>query len=568
MLFGSIESIADNVPELLLHICDYLEPADIVRCMATCKTLARGFEPCLWQYFAVKNRFPSKEAMLRHRHQMRTLTIRHMGGYQEDYLDILAQDMVSFNGSDGSIAAEGNLTSEPITNLRAITFAVFPQNIALQETIVQTFVGLAHRCHRTLRTLTLPATALMQEQPLMKNALENSLPNLTTLSIGKGGFVPWDKIAPFLVGCFRHPRLTSLQCVFYILDHFYYNYQQFPPNRYGTLFQELEEAVKSKGTGASRIKDLRLPSSESGFNGDFLVPFLKVHGPHLERMGVPTIAPNFDPELEAAIEEHCPKLRHLSIVAGNHGSLSGSTIEALTRGCKTAGLQSFYYCAPTTIREDHYGGMIETLVEHHAETLEVIELEQGRISSEGQHLLLENCPNLKRMWVDPVISLSFSSYLIRVGNHTKDWACLGLKELRLTYAPDRPQSQLRSRSYNANTISSSHLYQQIGRLVQLEYFAIGRDDSQRAVFESDLTVSGGSLAELAGLKRLRHLHITTNLWSKMGQVDVEFIHQSWPVLQTITVGCNVDGFLWLKSQSHWAWLCEKRPWLEFTCSSS
>ncbi|KAI7825970.1 hypothetical protein BC939DRAFT_475928 [Gamsiella multidivaricata] len=53
----------------------------------------------------------------------------------------------------------------------------------------------------------------------------------------------------------------------------------------------------------------------------------------------------------------------------------------------------------------------------------------------------------------------------------------------------------------------------------------------------DLTLfKQGCLEELTELEKLRHLHIQTDFWSRMGQAEVEFMEAQWPMLGEITFG--------------------------------
>ncbi|KAG0221372.1 hypothetical protein BGX31_009938 [Mortierella sp. GBA43] len=85
----SFHSITD-IPELLLLVAERLEPRDIARCMATCKVLARSLEPLFWKHVIINEKWPPKEAMLRHRHTTRTLSIQS-DTCNEKYLETLEQ---------------------------------------------------------------------------------------------------------------------------------------------------------------------------------------------------------------------------------------------------------------------------------------------------------------------------------------------------------------------------------------------------------------------------------------------------------------------------------------------
>ncbi|KAF9344820.1 hypothetical protein BGX26_003857 [Mortierella sp. AD094] len=100
-------------------------------------------------------------------------------------------------------------------------------------------------------------------------------------------------------------------------------------------------------------------------------------------------------------------------------------------------------------------------------------------------------------------------------------------------------------------------YAQIGRLVNLEKLGLGWDLCEHITraedFEFDLTLEHGWLAELGGLKELKHFYMATQFWSTMGQAEVEFVDANWPQLERITFGDRnivtvLTGFL---EEPHW-----------------
>ncbi|CAO3566662.1 unnamed protein product [Mortierella alpina] len=117
--------------------------------------------------------------------------------------------------------------------------------------------------------------------------------------------------------------------------------------------------------------------------------------------------------------------------------------------------------------------------------------------------------------------------------------------------------------------ASKYLYYQIGRLVKLEVLALGIDNgdftnANKGDYAWDLTLTRGWLGQLAGLRNLKVLRLQGDLWSGMGQAEVEFIHEHWPLLREITL----QGYiLQLDLQSPWLWLLNKRPYLRLVVNS-
>ncbi|KAG0224398.1 hypothetical protein BGX31_008024 [Mortierella sp. GBA43] len=555
MPIASIQAIAVNIPELLLAIVEYLDSSDIARCMATCKTLAIHLEPSLWQHLTIRNQAPLQDSILKNRHRIHSITIRGAEGFSKSCLEALAPQEPS-GSADGGTCSPAQV-DQPFSKLRAITFGPPPDDLNLQRTVFRTFVDLAHLCHRTLRTLTLPAAVLMQEwsiDSVVQDTLPSRLPNLSHLTIENGIPVGWNKCSLFLVRCFQHPRLVSLHCNFrshsitrlYSISH---------------LLAALEKATKSKeGTGASYIKDLRLPWTGSYF----LVPFLKLHGPNLETMAILSAIDQSANIMEQTVEASCPNIRHMSFESNQADTMSDVGMAAIVRGCKRVGLQSIRFSGIK-----HQQQTIKSLLSHHTKTLRTIDFRHSVISSEHQCLLLEGCPNLRRLWIQPKASQPPRSFSIYASYCKKDWVCLDMKELRLTYGLDHlPPQRFLGKSL-ARRQSIPNFYKQIGRLVQLEFLVIGsiaQNHSEKVCFEFDLTLKKGSLGELKGLTKLRRLHMSTDLWSRMSQAEVEFMDQNWPALRTVSFGCLTEQMNEIRNTPHWRWLQEKRPWLQLYCS--
>ncbi|KAF9960820.1 hypothetical protein BGZ72_005826 [Mortierella alpina] len=261
-----------------------------------------------------------------------------------------------------------------------------------------------------------------------------------------------------------------------------------------------------------------------------------------------------------------------------------------------------------------FTSVLRALVAHQCSTLEELELLNcTAISSVDQQAIMSSCRRLKRLWIVPV------RYPRRgTGLHLQDvvegeWVCLGLRELYVTLdrtvnvksalqamrleslAPFNQESakntdheelqkevvgraELQKQGKcRAVAWAAKRVYSQIGRLVELKVLSIGAAMSdqgsrkaQEFAFDWDLTLSKGWLAELSGLKNLRHLHLRMNFWTRMGQAEVEFMDANWPLLESLAV--NLDGLyasdrdIFLR-QPHWQWLEKRRPHLLYVSHS-
>ncbi|KAG0227432.1 hypothetical protein BGX31_007006 [Mortierella sp. GBA43] len=581
MSFGPLLSVAVNTPELLLHVTEYLDPRDVVCWMATCKTLATLLEPRLWRHITIDDNTPPRETMSRNCHFIRTLRIYHVNGYMHNQFEFLSRHHGSFSGSHGNTIKVGR-GGQSTAHLHTLTLTSFPTDQSIQHTIVREFVALAQRSHQCLRILTLPAAVLTQKGPIhaqIRDTLLNKLPNLTKLTIcnshripwtrrksdygghqpwtensmvGVDSFVPCDIVFPFLLGCFQHPRLVSLHCLFRCSG-------SFEPTSFQDLAHALKDTIKSKEVSRiPQLRDLFLPSIHPGYGHQHLVPLLRAFGSNLQSMWVSTLSNDYDDLLKQTIEQYCPNLGRLSISRDNNMSLEDLTIHAIIRACRPQGLKSFSIRGLNMWNRSWCKGkVITTLVECHAETLQDVEFVDGDIDDYLQHLILEKCIHLQRMWVGPDPDPCKSRFTCPINTVPSDWGCLGLKELRLTYGPSS-EATLKSRHI------SPDLYKQVGRLRNLEILSLGPDHRNMSLFRHDMTLCKGWLGKLAGLDKLKHLEMISDLWSMMGQRDVEFMDQNWPALQTVSFCCEVAQFSKIKCAPHWKWLQEKRPWLQLT----
>ncbi|KAF9962291.1 hypothetical protein BGZ70_008082 [Mortierella alpina] len=77
----------------------------------------------------------------------------------------------------------------------------------------------------------------------------------------------------------------------------------------------------------------------------------------------------------------------------------------------------------------------------------------------------------------------------------------------------------------------------------------------------DLTLSRGWLSEMAGLKNLKSITLPGHLSMMMGQPEVEFIHEHWPLLREINF--QEERISNVASAAPWRWLLDKRPSLHY-----
>ncbi|KAG0200594.1 hypothetical protein BGX28_006390 [Mortierella sp. GBA30] len=358
---------------------------------------------------------------------------------------------------------------------------------------------------------------------------------------------------------------------------------------------------KAEGHTWHKIASLTIPSTRREHRISILVPLLHSELFELQALQIPSTDRYLhDEALESAIRMYCPKVKLLTCPPFTVENNELDNACAVVRACSK--LQRFRAGDWGESGSSH--GRLSTLVEHHAETLEEIEIVSSTyVSSRDQQAILASCKRLTRFWivVDSVVGgLQFDDIL------SKEWVCIEMRELFLKLdrydfqeedrppvcvdivrqdsynTPDEhcqgqkdlddlsPQLLVRRRSSTTDQRSARRVYKQIGRLVGLQFVALAVHTQERpahatARFAWDLTMRTGHLPELKGLKRLTHLHMADDLWTNMGQDEVEFMEAEWPVLVEVSFEMRTreDEFQALVKESHWRWLQGRRPTLHY-----
>ncbi|KAG0002314.1 hypothetical protein BGZ80_005993 [Entomortierella chlamydospora] len=340
------------------------------------------------------------------------------------------------------------------------------------------------------------------------------------------------------------------------------------------ILEDLKNSGDSSGPFRSNITSLTLPTYDTGYPLSFVEPLLKDHLSNIERLTIPMLdrygnndEGDEDPEaiqaMEEAIHGLCPKLQHLTIMFddSNHDiSYLRLFISEFNHG--GIGLKSY---RAYNQDDDTYFDTLETLIDYHFDTLEEVELIDCVVArSENLQYIFTCCKNLRRFWATPgdggSVELSFADI------SREEWVCLEMRELRLNLILDDTNNV----SYDKAGVASmaKKAYARIGQLVKLEKLSLGCyfDRYVAAGYQlsrNDLTLKHGFLAELAGLSKLRHFHMFTDFWSKMGKAEVKFIHEHWTCLERITFGEDNIVSRAALDQPHWRWLKEQRPGLIF-----
>ncbi|KAF9966174.1 hypothetical protein BGZ70_003090 [Mortierella alpina] len=338
----------------------------------------------------------------------------------------------------------------------------------------------------------------------------------------------------------------------------------------------------SQNPRATKIRTLQLPCKRNREHHNPLpLLLLKSDLLNLESCEIPWFGVNTNRKvIERVVRKHCPKLKHLICPSFKDHELDGQGVNSFVYAC--TGLQSFTsnrFVDEEPVTEPRY--ILSALAACHSDTLEILELtECYQANSCDQQDILARCKRLKQFWI---MNSSPGDYNIGIeSTHIlkEKWVCIELTKLGPTLnrfpEVDDVFAELEAAEEGAGDLgdweeaerrllamASKNVYTQIGRLARLEVLvlSIGKGtytQANQGDYAWDLTLSKGWLGEMAGLKSLKTLILRGDFWSRMGQAEVEFIHEHWPVLREISLSGNA---LQLSPQSPWRWLLNKRPQL-------
>ncbi|KAF9572405.1 hypothetical protein EC968_009979 [Mortierella alpina] len=561
-----------STPELILLVSDHLTPYDLAQCNLVCKDWLHQFEPILWTNFCLKEHqdgwlsdASSKAALTRNLPRIKTI---ECSDADATLLEILT------HGSTSEFSAH-------CANLKRLAFwGIDCEHFDRNLHCLATLLDLNHR----LTHLELPFESLeCYGEPSTIAASISKLENLEELHIMSTDPCEDNRaMLSLLQACLPLPKLTDL---FLELDLIWSDGAQ-DLLELKTIIKEASIARFSRNASAPKIKTLRFPSSSSGYSNPLPLLLLESNLLDLQACEIPWFDEDTDPmEITEVVRKHCPNLKRVACHALSDDDDDGKAVCAFIRGC--SGLQifnSFYFCDENDDVEPR--GIVSTLVSQHSDTLEVFKIEMcHRVYSRDLQDILSRCKRLRRFWVTNTRNTNDYIGIESTDIWRGDWVCMDLRELRFTLnrfpltteAVLELEEQVReamddndkeSPTQRLLASASKRVYTQIGRLEKLEVLTLditeGLDtNAVEGDYASDLTLSKGWLGELAGLKNLKVLDLQADLWSKMGQAEVEFISENWPSLTVI----SLHGCLQLNAQSPWLWLLMRRPNLRLTLGS-
>ncbi|KAF9948773.1 hypothetical protein BGZ72_009360 [Mortierella alpina] len=560
-------------PELAFSVSTHLTPHDLAQCISVCKAWSRQFEPILWADFHLRKDYgifwcplPLKIALARNQPLIRTLRIAVSNMH-------IMHELANGSSTDPSTLC---------TNLKRLEL----------EDRSRTHIANASQYLATLLTLNHRLTHLRLEFHAFANGAIavalSKLESLQHLTVDSAEDHKGDRaIFLLLQACLPLPNLTELYIDFDL--RLCEDWES--TSKLETIIKAASIARFTRNPTAAKISSLTLPINTYGLSNPLPLLLLESKLLDLVSCEIPWIDNGIkDEEIEQVVRERCPNLKHLTNLTPMLQSGRDCTVRTFVRGC--SGLQSF---TAKYFRDHLYStepiGTISTLVRLHSNTLEALEITDcNEASSRDMQAVLSQCKRLKRFWVmcssEGGRNIGIKSTDIRRG----DWVCKDLVKLGLTLdrfpiiqdvfaeLQEEPEDQEDEEDeeddeYRATrkegaerrlfAMSAKHFYTQIGRLEKLEILALDIDTSPRIrerkdSYAWDLTLSEGWLEEMAGLKNLKSLILQGDFWSKMGQAEVEFIHEHWPLLREVKLRGNDLQF---SAQSPWLWLIHQRPQL-------
>ncbi|KAF9990991.1 hypothetical protein BGZ75_007174 [Mortierella antarctica] len=553
-------------PELAFEIATYLTQQDLTQCARVCKDWQLQDEPILYATFSPfvpLGPTPPLQAtggLIRNLPHIRTVEL--CSSDDNAIRDYAMMQQLAYGLPLPAHPGEPALDLNKLcTNIRQFKFRCgYRDNIYPS---VSPLVSLLNHNH-SLTRLTFPLANTRVDDELL--AAISKLPHLQSLAVyTTGSSKGLRTISSLLQACLPLPELSELDIDLTIIWDDKANDKDILD--LDTIIEEATITRFSGNSAACKIKSLQLPRCSESGRYPLARSLLESDLLDLESFTVPSLPADFDSlRLERIVREHCINLKHLRCpyFQENEGS---QFVRAFIRGC--SGLKRFTSTFYFTDEDHDYEPrlIISDLVGHHCDTLEEITLDNcGQIFSADLQAVLTRCKQLKRLWVqssypDGRAGIEFTDLSM------SDWACTELRELGLTLNryPNGEDSDLDEEDPGLMALDGERFYRQIGQLGKLEELALDIDRSGETMSEEsdyawDLTLSRGWLGELANLKNLKRLRLKADFWSKMGQAEVEFMHEHWPLLCEISLQGQVSE---QRTQAHWQWLFNKRPRLLF-----
>ncbi|KAG0206892.1 hypothetical protein BGX28_001761 [Mortierella sp. GBA30] len=579
-----------GVPQLLALIVPYLTSFEIVQCMGVCKAWTPNFQPYLWRNFRAGLLPYAGDILPQHRtairqnlHLIQTVDLSQNA---EKFMEILVEDLpiespLDLYRLDNSTSSTSQHDLTPLcTNLKRLKL---PRDIDYGLGVIAMLITTLLCNNPNLTHLDMPLTIFQEKDSFYP--FVDTLACLRRLRHITFRGELW-ATRQFYVLCKACLPLPELSEVFFDFELDWNAWEQDeddtdednsdeddsedPEDMKVILSRALKARSAANPTNPVKIKAMRIPDMAELYDNPMpALPLLRSHLLDLESFTIPWFFEDkTEKRIEKVVRKHCPRLKRLAC-APCYGSR-----QAYERACEfiegCSGLTVFQgTCIPSqdcvAFDFKELTEIIWMLVEKHSQTLEDIEfLDCAKICSEDLQKMLSRCTNLKRFWIAPSTTGKATIEFEDICNGP--WVCTNLRELRLmfarrvrhlnTFSPTARKSISRADRIAAEAVVK-HGYAEIGKLKNLEVLTLEANHNDD--LEGDATACEGWLAELSGLKKLRHLLVGKGFQRWINQYDVELMHAQWPLLSEVTFIDHPE----LKSLPHWQWLREKRPNLQY-----
>ncbi|GJJ74952.1 hypothetical protein EMPS_07310 [Entomortierella parvispora] len=465
---------------------------------------------------------------------------------------------------------------------------------------VLNFVRLHNKAELSSQVTTLLQTPFLSRLTVHCKMLEfgpqylTSFYNTLTLSVpglqhfvmeGNGEAFPHLGLSLDLVArCLELPNLVSLVCNFEPSE---FDEEQ---DLHGTEWEELFALTLERLEGrlphqkSNQLRKLQLPCMI--WPPDFLVPFFEDCGLDLEELSVPLFH-DFPEGCEYKIDDlrevlrsSCPNIKKIAIPKHSRGyewdyyaTLAVKTVlEACTPTNGTGAGTSLQSLVAASSSLDWT--QIGPLLEPHIQNLRELTSNGDREQFAELDQLVRRSKNLKVL--DMEWHFRTSGYPFE--RWPDIWICQGLRKLNVRMAIPAHRTSP-APSDEVGMLSRHHLKQFYKAIEQLEAledltldygFSYTRDD----IWITDLLLPTneveGYLSDLTRWKKLRHLRLRSDFWSRMGDPEIKFMAKHWPQLESITF--RTDDVPWMEKFLNimhcWQTLVRLLPNLVFKCLKS
>ncbi|GJJ74949.1 hypothetical protein EMPS_07307 [Entomortierella parvispora] len=582
------------VPELLHLLGQHLPIRELTRLVCTNRANNAAFTPFLWQTIPreMARRVSLSPALTNKIHLIQSLdlsaadinTVRSIYNALENSVQLRYYRQAVLAGIVGSHTRFGlHHLSFVVDSSASLSSLKLPRVIWSKKTNEQLI--LLFQQTPFLTDLTIPADMLEYEARYLNsflNAITFSLPRLEKFVMETVGdhYVPLTASVVLVERCMGLPNLIKLDCKFEARQSEEYIIGS---EEWESLFDQTLDLLQRRPPHrrSDKLKFLRLPCTI--YPIDFLVPFFRDCVPDLEELSVPFFDDILDgtrwkaEDLRKAVRSSCPSMKKVTapLYTQKYPDADFITlpVKTILEGCSSkdgvnggAGLRSL------VLTDGNLDWIqIGSALEPHLMTLQELTSFIGGQRFAGLGLLVQCCKNLK------VLNMNWHNS--KPGGYPLEWwpdrwICQGLRKLCVQMEEPAhhlcppPPKVARHKSWEHVV----RFYKAIGRLEELEELTLGYGTPgiRTNISLTDLMLTAGKvegcLGYLTRWRKLKHLRLMHDFWSRMGEPEMEFIAEHWPQLKEITFRTNNTEWLrtYMKDMYCWRKLKRLLPDLEYT----